>query len=97
MHFLKKSLTRMTATLQTTAVPQCVPIDFLRAEETGKIVEITGPESWKHRLQEFGLREGVLVRMVKPGEPCILAVDGHRFSLRSDRDATILVDTNSAH
>ena len=69
-----------------------VPLDFLQAEESGLIAEVVAPGEWTHRLQELGLREGVAIRMVKPGEPCILALDGHRFSYRCDPSTMIMVE-----
>ena len=86
----------MSVQLPPVMVSHLIPIDLLNPNESGRVVEITGPESWKHRLQEFGLREGIHVRMVKRGEPCILAVDGQRFSLRADKSAMILVEPASA-
>ena len=47
------------------------------------------------RLEEMGLRIGVTLRMVQPGSPCIVAVGNHRFSLRIDDSAVVLVALES--
>jgi len=31
----------------------------------------------------MGLQEGKIVKMIREGMPCLLAVDNHRFSIRS--------------
>ncbi len=68
-----------------------VPLDVLQVDECGCVSEIIASDEWKHRLGELGLREGVNVRMVKTGEPCLLAVAGHRLSFRCDPSTMVLV------
>jgi ferrous iron transport protein A len=69
-----------------------VPLELLQVGECGRIRELQGNPEFVHRLQEMGLREGAAVEMVRPGSPCILAVDHHRFSVRLDESATVLVE-----
>ena len=83
-----------TALLPESTLREVLPLDLLRVGESGKIVEIVGPVEWKHRLEELGLREGCEVRVVKSGEPCILAVGGHRLSFRPDAGTMILVEAS---
>jgi ferrous iron transport protein A len=78
--------------MSVASTTQVVPLDLLQAHESGQILEVVAPDEWTHRLQELGLREGVTIRMVKPGEPCILAIDGHRFSYRCDPSTMIMVE-----
>ena len=54
----------------------------MKAGESAAIVELTGESSLVHRLQEMGLRTGAVIRMLKPGAPCVVALDGKRLSLR---------------
>lgn len=82
--------------MSTQTCSQVIPLDLLQASECGRVVEMVASEEWLHRLQELGLREGVIVRMVKTGEPCIIAVDGHRFTYRCDPSTMILVETVSS-
>lgn len=73
-----------------------LPLEMLQAGERGKISELHGRPEVVHRLQEMGLREGATVEMVRPGSPCILTVDHHRFSVRLDEAATVFVELHSS-
>ncbi len=68
-----------------------LPIDLLHVNEQAKIVELQGDESQIHRLAEMGLRIGASIRMVRPGSPCLLAIDGKRLSIRLNGDVEVLV------
>jgi ferrous iron transport protein A len=68
-----------------------IPLNLLKSGETGTVFDVEGAESVVHRLSEMGLRVGSSVRMVKPGNPCILAVNNHRISLRLDSSLQILI------
>lgn len=68
-----------------------LPLDHLRANEEASVVELHGDESQIHRLAEMGLRIGAAVRMVRPGAPFLLAVDGKRLSMRLNHDVEVLV------
>jgi len=70
---------------------QAVPLEFLAAGEKGRIFEIGGRQEMIVRLEEMGLRQGVPVRMVQPGRPCIVAVNNHRMSFRGEETAIVLV------
>ena len=81
------------------APTQCetlVPLELLKAGESASIVELTGEHSLVHRLQEMGLRTGAVIRMLKPGAPCVIALDGKRLSLRLDGVLDIFVALPSA-
>ncbi len=69
-----------------------IPLEMLSAGEEGCIHDIAGSAEFVHRLEEMGLRIGASVCMVQPGTPCILAVGNHRFSLRIEESATVLVE-----
>ncbi|MCA9132267.1 MAG: ferrous iron transport protein A [Planctomycetales bacterium] len=68
-----------------------LPLDLLRANEEASVVELIGESSQVHRLAEMGLRPGVSVRMVRPGAPCLLALDGKRLSIRLSGNVEVLV------
>ena len=72
-----------------------VPLELLAAGEEGLIHDLDGSPEFVHRLAEMGLRVGAAVRMVQPGSPCILAVGNHRFSLRIDDAAAVLVEVGA--
>ncbi|MEI6525392.1 MAG: FeoA domain-containing protein [Planctomycetota bacterium] len=44
-----------------------------------------------HRLEELGIRCGCKIRMLSPGEPCLLAIEGKKMCLRLGASAGILV------
>jgi Fe2+ transport system protein FeoA len=73
-------------------VSRIVPIDLLAAGESGCVYDVSGSESFVHRLAEMGLRPGAALQMVSPGEPCLLNIGGHRLSLRCEEHAMVLVE-----
>ena len=77
--------------LRVTAM-QLVPLEMMTIGEHGCVRDVDGSPDFVIRLHEMGLHEGARVRMVKTGSPCILAVNEHRFSLRFDDRATVLVE-----
>ena len=80
---------RMTETL--------LPLELLKSNEEASIVELYGNEPQVHRLAEMGLRVGAMIRMVRPGTPCLLALDGKRLSLRlCDGIEVLVAPTKSA-
>ncbi|MHC4876841.1 MAG: FeoA family protein [Planctomycetota bacterium] len=70
-----------------------IPLDLLQAGEHARIVDLDGEPTLVTRLREMGLREDAEVTMVQSGEPCIIAVDNHRLSLRSGDTTVIMVET----
>ncbi|WP_437231174.1 FeoA family protein [Planctomicrobium sp. SH661] len=71
-----------------------MPVEALRENQCGRVVEIVGPTDWQHRLEELGLREGKSVRLIKQGEPCILAIQDQRLSLRCEPGTMVLVEVS---
>jgi len=69
-----------------------VPLEMMSTGEHGKVCNLDGTPEFVVRLEEMGLREGADVRMVRAGSPCILAVNNHRLTLRTDDRATVLVE-----
>ncbi len=79
------------------AVQHIVPVPFslLRTNEMGTVSDVFGDEVAVHRLSEMGIHAGVKVQMVRPGYPCIISVNGRRFSVRLDNNVDILVESNA--
>lgn len=69
-----------------------VPLDLLCPGEIGCVVDIDGDENLVHRLAEMGVRPGVELQMIRPGSPCIIALENRRVSFRGERAAAILVE-----
>ncbi len=72
---------------------ELLPLELLKANEEASVVELVGDESLVHRLAEMGLRVGSSIRMLRPGAPCLLAIDGKRLSLRLSENLDVLVAT----
>ncbi|HSG72682.1 MAG TPA: FeoA family protein [Planctomycetaceae bacterium] len=72
-----------------------IPLNLLKPGESGTIFDVAGSDSMVHRLSEMGLRVGSSVRMVKSGNPCILAIDNNRLSLRLDSSLQIMINLPS--
>ncbi len=70
-----------------------VPLDLLGPGESARVVDIDGDESLVKRLHEMGLRPLTEIRIVQPGEPCIIAIGDQRLSFRGDECSVILVET----
>lgn len=68
-----------------------LPLDMLLGGEEARIVEVTGAPSKVHQLAEMGLHRDCRVQMIRPGQPCVLSLEGRRFSLRLDPDICVLV------
>lgn len=75
-------------------VSQILPLELLAAGEVGVVVEIDGDPAMVMRLHEMGLHAGVRVSMVRPGSPCILEINHHRFLIRFEDLATVHVDVS---
>lgn len=69
-----------------------VPLELMTTGEQGRVCALDGAPGFVVRLEEMGLREGIQVRMVQSGSPCILAIEDQRFSFRFDDCATVLVE-----
>jgi Fe2+ transport system protein FeoA len=70
---------------------QAVPVEFLAPETEGVVVDLCGEEKNLHRLEELGIRCGCKIRMLCPGETCLLAIEGKKMCLRLGSTAEILV------
>lgn len=73
-------------------VSRTLPLELLATGETGIVVDVDGDPALVVRLHEMGLHPGVRVCMVRPGSPCILEINHHRFSMRFEDSASVLVE-----
>jgi Fe2+ transport system protein FeoA len=69
-----------------------IPLETLKINQSGRIVDFSGSEAWRHRMEELGFRIGSVVSLIKSGEPCIVALGQTRMSLRCDAGQMILVE-----
>jgi len=82
----------MSMSLRLATAMQLVPLELMATGEQGCVRDVDGSPEFVVRLQEMGLHNGARVRMVKTGSPCILAINEHRYSLRFDNRATVMVE-----
>lgn len=68
-----------------------VPVELLSPESEGVVVELAGEAPNIHRLEEMGIRCGCRIRMLCPGETCLLAIEGKKMCLRLGGLADIYV------
>ena len=68
-----------------------LPLELLNAGEWAEVAEVTGEPGWIGRMAELGIRAGSRLRVLQPGSPCLLQLDGCRLSLRGDWATQILV------
>jgi Fe2+ transport system protein FeoA len=47
-------------------------------------------------LSELGIRQGVRVRMVQPGNPCIVQLEGHRLCFRDSETLNVFVRSGTS-
>ena len=74
---------------------QVLPLQLLSTGESGHVLDVAGSERLVSRLAEMGFHKGARIRMVQPGEPCIVALDHQRLSFRGEENATVLVEVSS--
>lgn len=72
-------------------VGEMIPLSLLRAGEAGSVGDVVGNIELVHRLREMGLYNGAQVKMIRPGSPCIIGLDGQRLGFRGDDLARVLV------
>jgi Fe2+ transport system protein FeoA len=75
-------------------VRHVIQLERLTTGQHGRVVAIEGSEKAAVRLAEIGLRPGADLRMLRAGEPCIIAIDNQRLSFRGDGAAVVMVETS---
>jgi Fe2+ transport system protein FeoA len=60
------------------------------------VAELVGTEDQVHRLEEIGLRRGAVVKMLQPGTPCVIHLDGSRLCFRHSEAIGVLVAQEEA-
>lgn len=75
-------------------VSAIVPLAQLRPGESGRVLDLPGNSAVAARFAEMGLREGVSVRMIRSGQPCLVALGEQRLSFRGGDSDDILVEVD---
>lgn len=68
-----------------------VPLRTLRAGDSARVERVAAGGSLIRRLREMGLHDGAELRMVRPGSPCIIRLDGQTLCFRAAELDAILV------
>ncbi len=68
-----------------------IPVEYLSQDSLGVVVDVAGEGQNIHRLEEMGIRNGCRIRMLCPGETCLLAIDGKKMCVRLGSVAEIMV------
>jgi len=75
---------------------EMTPLQLLPAGGVARICEMVGDADQIHRLEELGLRRGVVIEMVSSGSPCIIRVDDCRLCFRPSDLLGVLVTREDA-
>jgi ferrous iron transport protein A len=68
-----------------------IPLELLPAGQRAYVDQLMGDDDNIHRLQEMGLRHGIIVEMVQPGSPCIVKLMGNKLCIRDANLYQVLV------
>ncbi|MDD3470697.1 MAG: FeoA family protein [Thermoguttaceae bacterium] len=68
-----------------------IPLDLLPRGHRAKVQSVAGPSAIRQRFEETGLRPGMELEMVEPGDPCLLRIEGTVFGFRSCGRFDVLV------
>ncbi len=73
-------------------IDRAIPLSQLPAGRSAHIRRILGKSDDVHRLEEFGLCQGIRVEMFRAGRPCIVRVGGNKVCLRADESLHVMVE-----
>ncbi len=68
-----------------------VPIASLLPGQLAQVRQILGRPEQVRRLEELGVRNGVLMEMVRAGTPCIVRVGATKLCFREGEMCSVLV------
>jgi len=73
---------------------QDTTLPTLRAGQTGVVDRVNAGQSLAKRLADLGFVRGARLEMIRPGIPCIVAIEGVRVGLGLAHQASILLGTS---
>jgi ferrous iron transport protein A len=77
-------------------IDKSVSLADLHAGQWALVRRIAGQPDRVHRLEEFGLRGGTRIQMLRPGNPCILRMAAGKVCFRSDDLLRVFVEPDPA-
>ncbi len=78
--------------MSSSALNQRLQLCQLPAGSTGRVCELTGDESFCHRLREMGCGEAALVTKISGSSTSLCLVNGTRIALNHRAAMNILVE-----
>ncbi len=72
-------------------MPDLIPLELLPTGHRALVDQVVGDADSIHRLNEMGLRNGIIVEMVQPGSPCIVKLMGNKLCIRDANLYQVLV------
>lgn len=72
-----------------------VPASSMAQREFGQIRLMSGDQQATHRFAEMGIRPGAQIQLIRHGKPCMIAVDGRKFSMRAEDLDEIFVQVSA--
>jgi ferrous iron transport protein A len=72
-------------------MPDLIPIASLLPGQVGEVRQVVGRTDEIRRLEELGVRDGVMLEVVRAGTPCIVRVGGTKLCFRDGELCSVLV------
>ncbi len=70
---------------------ELIVLGLLNAGQSAVIETVHGEPAQVQRLHELGFLSGVRVKMIQPGQPCIISLKGQRLGFRATDLMSVLV------
>ena len=68
-----------------------IPIASLLPGQVAEVRQVVGQPHEVRRLEELGVRDGVVLEMVRAGAPCIIRVGATKLCFRDGEMCSVLV------
>jgi ferrous iron transport protein A len=72
-------------------MPDLIPIASLLPGQVAEVRQVVGRSEQVRRLEELGVRDGVMLEVVRAGTPCIVRVGGTKLCFRDGELCAVLV------
>ncbi|MFL5327320.1 MAG: ferrous iron transport protein A [Gemmataceae bacterium] len=70
---------------------ELLPLDLVAANEWADVADVCGDQAWVGRMAELGIRTGSRVRVLRPGQPCLVQIGPVSYCVRGNCDCQIWV------
>jgi ferrous iron transport protein A len=69
-----------------------LPLEIMKSGAWAEVAAIYGEPTWVRRLTELGIQNGIRLRILQGGSPCLLQIGENRMSIRGGAIYVHLVD-----